>query len=66
MTNLYVFNDDLSVEDEYINFDPSEWEAVGEPCPDCKSYALKRLPVADGPDDFRYLYECSDCGATLD
>ena len=61
MTNTYTFNDDMSVQDEYLNTS-SEFEISKTPCPDCGLLQVELIPVADGPDDFTLLKSCLNCG----
>lgn len=42
----------------------SEWEDTDDLC-ECGGH-FKKLPVANGPDDFKYQYECMSCGSTYE
>jgi len=52
---------DYSPDDEYY---PTEKEDVDSICTECGSNKMTKYMEANGPDDYRYVYECLGCGAT--
>jgi DNA-directed RNA polymerase subunit M/transcription elongation factor TFIIS len=51
-------------ENDYDEYYPSSPEELAEECPECKSNKMMRYMEANGLDDYRYVYECRNCGAT--
>ena len=54
-------NNNYEVDEDYYSIEP---EGIEGECPDCKSNKMTKYMEANGPDDYRYVYECLNCGAT--
>ena len=54
-------NNNYDLDDECY---PRSFEELAEECPSCKSNKMVKYMEADGPDDYRYVYECKNCGCT--
>ena len=57
----------ISKEDQELyneEYHPLEWKEDGR-CPECKGVIMKAA-AADGPDDYKFIYECRNCGEIWD
>ena len=41
-----------------------EWEDTEEKCSECEKGFLIKTPIADGQDDFHWVYKCPKCNYT--